>query len=81
MHCTYNCTIVLAETERELQSALDAVHEYCNNMHLTVYTQKTKVMIFSREKVRKHQNLLCFAWKLNIRRFLRIYFNYNTPFI
>ena len=43
-------TIVLAETERELQIALDVVHEYCNNMHLTVNTQKTKVMIFSREK-------------------------------
>ena len=43
-------TIVLAETERELQSALDAVHEYCNNMHLTVNTQKKKVMIFLVEK-------------------------------
>ena len=51
-------TIVLAETERELQSALDAVHEYCNNMHLTVNTQKTKVMIFSRGKVRKYQNFM-----------------------
>ena len=35
-------TVVLAETERELQSALDAVHEYCNNMHLTVNIQKRK---------------------------------------
>ena len=35
-------TIVLAETERELQSTLDAVHKYCNNMHLTVNTQKQK---------------------------------------
>ena len=51
-------TIVLAETERELQSALDAVHEYCNNMHLTVNTQKTKVMVFSRGKVRKYQNFM-----------------------
>ena len=25
--------IVLTETERELQSALDAVHEYCNDIH------------------------------------------------
>ena len=49
-------TIVLAEIERELQSALDAVHEYCNNMQLTVITQKTKVMIFSRRKIRKHRN-------------------------
>ena len=40
-------TIVLAETARELQSALDAVHEYCINMHLIINTQKMKVMIFS----------------------------------
>ena len=31
-------TIILAETERKLHPALDAVHEYCNNMHLTVNT-------------------------------------------
>ena len=51
-------TIILAQTEREQQIALDAVHEYCNDMHLTVNTQKTKVMIFSRGKVRKHQNFM-----------------------
>ena len=50
--------IVLAKTERELQSALDAVDEYCNNMQLTVNTQKTKVMECSRGKVRKHRNFL-----------------------
>ena len=65
-------TIVLAETERELQIALDAVHEYCNDMHLTVNTQKTKVMIFSRGKVRKHQNFMFGDnwFRFNIRRYL-----------
>ena len=43
-------TIELAETKKELQSALDALHEYCNTMHLTVNTQKTKIMIFFVEK-------------------------------
>ena len=38
-------TIVLAETERELQSVLDAVHEYCNNMHLTINSVFSHVKI------------------------------------
>ena len=77
-------TIVLAETERELQSALDAVHEYCNNMHLTVNTQKTKVMIFSRGKVRKYQNFMFGGSILYVTYeyvYLGVNFNYNTSFI
>ena len=77
-------TIVLAETERELQSALDAVHEYCNNMHLTVNTQKTKVMIFSRGKVRKHRNFLFGDSILDVTYeyvYLEVNFKYNTSFI
>ena len=77
-------TIVLAETERELQSALDAVHEYCNNMHLTVNTQKTKVMIFSRGKVRKYQNFMFGDSILDVTYeyvYLGVNFNYNTSFI
>ena len=77
-------TIVLAETERELQSTLDAVHEYCNNMHLTVNTQKTKVMIFSRGKVRKYQNFMFGGSILDVTYeyvYLGVNFNYNTSFI
>ena len=77
-------TIVLAETERELQSALDAVHEYCNNMHLTVNTQKTKVMIFSRGKVRKYQNFMFGGSILDVTYeyvYLGVNFNNNTSFI
>ena len=77
-------TIVLAETERELQSALDAVLEYCNNMHLTVNTQKAKVRIFSRGKVRKYQNFIFGGLILDITYeyvYLGVNFNYNTSFI
>ena len=77
-------TIVLAETERELQIALDAVHEYCNDIHLTVNTQKTKVMIFSRGKVRKYQNFM-FGDSISDVTYEYVYlgvnFNYNTSFI
>ena len=46
-------TIVLAETASELQKALDAVHDYCLQWSLTVNTAKTKVVVFSRGKIRK----------------------------
>ena len=44
-------TIVLAESAEELQKALNAVYEYCNNWMLTVNISKTKVVIFSNGKV------------------------------
>ena len=59
-------TIVLAETKRKMPSALDAVHEYCNNMPLTFYTQKTKVMTFSSRKFKKHQNFMFEGSILNV---------------
>ena len=77
-------TIVLAETKRELQSALDAVHEYCNIMNLTVNTQKSEVMIFSRGKVRKYQNFMFRGSILDVTYeyvYLRVNFNYKTSFI
>ena len=46
-------TIVLAKTESELQLALDAVSDYCKKWFLQVNTAKTKVVVFSRGKVRK----------------------------
>ena len=45
-------TIVLAESINELQVALNAVKEYCNKWSLTVNTSKTKIVIFSRGRVR-----------------------------
>ena len=44
-------TIVLSESENELQKALNAVFEYCNDWDLTVNTSKTEIIIFSRGKV------------------------------
>ena len=44
-------TIVLAETADDLQKALNAVYDYCEMWQLTVNTEKTKVVHFSRAKV------------------------------
>ena len=49
-------TLVMAESPEELQSALNEVSQYCNTWGLTINQTKTKVVIFSRGKVRKHFN-------------------------
>ena len=47
-------TIVLAESANDLQIALDNVHEYCDLWKLSINISKTKIVIFSRGKVRKY---------------------------
>ena len=47
-------TIVLAESAKEMQRALNAVKAYCQTWYLEVNISKTKVVIFSRGKVRKY---------------------------
>ena len=46
-------TVILAENNRDLQMALDSVHEYYTTYKLTVNISKTKNIIFSRGKVRR----------------------------
>ena len=46
-------TVVLAETPKELQHALDAVYQYCNDWKLTVNTSKTKIIVFSKGRIRR----------------------------
>ena len=46
-------TIFMTETPDDLQSSINAACDYCQTWHLTVNTSKTKVIIFSRGKVRK----------------------------
>ena len=41
-------TIILAENERDLQTALDSVQEYCTKFKLIVNTNKPNIIIFSR---------------------------------
>ena len=46
-------TIVLTENACELQKALDAVHDYYGMYKLTVNIEKTKIIVFSRRKVKR----------------------------
>ena len=47
-----NDTIVLAENEYQLQTVLDTVHQYCTRYNLSVNINQTKIVLFSRGKVR-----------------------------
>ena len=76
-------TVVLAESPAELQIALDEVGIYCKKWGLSINETKTKVVIFSRGKVKKK-----FSFKignLDIGTtseycYLGILFNFNGTF-
>ena len=44
-------TIILAENECNLQTALDSVQEYCTKFKLIINSNKTKIIIFQEEKL------------------------------
>ena len=76
-------TIVLAQSESDLQVALNAISDYCKRWYLHVNTNKTKVVIFSRGKVR---NIPIFKFDNDIVEVVDEYvylgttFNYNNKF-
>ena len=49
-------TLVLAESPEEMQLALDEVGSYCNKWCLSINKTKTKVVIFSKGKVKKQHH-------------------------
>ena len=42
----------MSETEADLQLALNSMYDYCQLWKLTVNTTKTKIIIFSKGKIR-----------------------------
>ena len=50
-------TLLLGETEDDMQRALDATMKYCIQNKMTKNVSKTKYMICSRGKIRKQSNL------------------------
>ena len=77
-------TVVLSENEKELQLVLDSIHEYCTLYNLTVNTSKTKIMVFSRGKVKRYP---IFSYGDDIIGvvsdyvFLCVTMNYNNEFV
>ena len=70
----------MAETPEQLQKALNAVSDYCSLWNLTVNTSKTKIVIFSRGKVRRYPDFVFGTEKLDVVDeyvYLGVKFNYN----
>ena len=76
-------TVVLAESEDEMQKSLNTLHEYCEEWKLKINVTKTKIMIFSREKIRNLPDLTFGNSKMEVvfeYNYLGIIFNYNGNF-
>ena len=80
----YCCTrIVLAKCTEDLQRALDMLKIYCEFWGLDINVRKTKVMIFSRGKIRKmpkfnsNEETVDVVWDY---KYLGVNFNYNNKF-
>ena len=66
-----------------MQKALDAVDSYCQTWHLTVNASKTKIVIFSRGKVRRIPEFVYAGDPLEVVDdfvYLGVKFNYNGSF-
>ena len=77
-------TNVMAETPEKLQVALinniNAVSDYCSLWNLTANTSKTKIIIFSRGKVKRYPDFAFSTEKLDVVDeyvYLGVKFNYN----
>ncbi len=76
-------TIVLAESPGELQTALNAMHDYCNTNKLTINATKTKILIFSKGKLRNIPQFVYNGVNLEVVTkycYLGLMFNYNGKF-
>ena len=76
-------TIIMAESADELQKALDALYNYCKDWDLTINISKTKIMIFSRGKVRKYPNFYLNKEEIEVVEnytYLGVVFNYDGSF-
>ena len=73
----------MAESEQDLQTALDAVFSFCKLWYLELNISKTKVIIFSRGTVRKHIKFAFDGTELEVidqYTYLGVTFNYNNTF-
>lgn len=76
-------TALMAESSDGLQKTLNCFEKYCDLWKLTVNTNKTKVVIFSKKKVRQNQNLKIKGQNIEIIDsycYLGMLFNYNGNF-
>lgn len=62
-------TVIVSETQQGLQSALHTYHEYCNEWRLTVNTDKSKIVVFSKGR----QQNYCFYFNNSVVEVVKEY--------
>ena len=72
--------IIMAESLRELQAALNAHYQYCQTWKLEVNTTKTKAVVFSRGKCRSNKPIFSFGSKKleTVDEYIQIFFIFLT---
>ena len=76
-------TIILAESSNDLQCALNSLKSYCATWDLAVNTSKTKIVIFSKGKVRNKPTFYFGNDTIEVcddYTYLGVIFNYNGNF-
>jgi hypothetical protein len=76
-------TVILAESAAELQSALNSMYLYCKSWNLQVNPAKTKVVIFSKTKVKDPPSFVYDGNKLDVDDdflYLGVTFNHKGTF-
>ena len=56
-------TVLCAESAEQLQMSLDKLYEYCCMWHLSINVCKTKIIVFSKGKIRK-KNCVFVCWEI-----------------
>lgn len=76
-------TVILADTPEALQKALNSLSEYCNDWKLQINSSKTKVIVFSKRRLRSYP-IFTFEGTVLDRvdnfKYLGIVFSYNGSF-
>ena len=76
-------TVILAESEVELQKVMDSLFEFCRYNKSQINTSKSTIMVFSRWKIRKEKTINFGVILLKVVDdyiYLGIVFNYNGKF-
>jgi hypothetical protein len=79
----YADTALMAESPDGLQKTLNCFEKYCDLWKLTVNKKKTKVVIFSKKKVRQNQSFKIRGQHIEIIDsycYIGLPFNYNGNF-
>ena len=76
-------TIIMAESEQDLQISLNSLSDYCKTWNLEVNLTKTKVVIFSKGNVTKHMPFMYDGKNVDVVHdytYLGVVFNRNGSF-